>query len=546
MTTNTGLALCVSLLFQGCVSGTPYQRALRLQSGEAAADEIVHALSDPSWKIRCLAARACGASGADCLPELQRLVLSDPDESVRTCSLEGLAARCEEAGRATLGNLWWEPGAAPGTMFLSAFADAVESCPSADASLLLSNSREVAFLEGLAKLSEPRGRTRAALADARGRALRVARQEAALAAQKEEQRLADEARRARLLEEAVGALARRDVGAAASNLDQAEDLGADVSVLRSQIEEVRVVMAAQHLDRAWEFVRKDKPTEAEQELQQARVLGGEDQRLDQAISNTPSARRRRADEERAERKRVSDEEKARKEPLAAQAELIGTDWDAATSAARRRGANCRSKITAGREILVCGLDLDLDFVSTTSLRLENRPGTGVSVVHLEGYSDEVVGRCREIMERTRASLKQSGFAVEQLRAEAGGWALAGELARDRDVTAACNPATGFWIHFADAWLRLPAGRTSVLGRQVAGEVVLTALLDARAAVVVARGRPDPGEVVDLVVTPRLKEQFSVARASAGRISARSRAEFESHVTTVTSRQWLLRNYLGLE
>ena len=65
MEKQTGLAL---LLLCGCVSGTPYQRAMRLQHEEAAGDEIIEALSDPNWKLRCLAARACGASASTACP----------------------------------------------------------------------------------------------------------------------------------------------------------------------------------------------------------------------------------------------------------------------------------------------------------------------------------------------------------------------------------------------------------------------------------------------------------------------------------------------
>ncbi|MDP2270508.1 MAG: hypothetical protein Q8K32_07215 [Archangium sp.] len=268
-----------------------------------------------------MGAKACGASQSRrCLDLVTSLVLNDDDERVQACVFEALAARCATGGREILGRIAWAENAEPSRQFLSAHHSATRVCPSADAALTLSRRSDLEFLEEIVTLQEPRERTEQALARTRAQAARQHREET--------RRQADEASRAYYLEEATTALARRDVVEAASNLADAELFGADASLLRGQVDSVRRELAAEHVARAWELVRKDKPTEAKQELSQADALGGGDGRLEEAISNTPSARRRRTEDERREKEARDAERKRKNAEAPAKERAVGPEREA--------------------------------------------------------------------------------------------------------------------------------------------------------------------------------------------------------------------------
>lgn len=362
-------ALALLLQLTGCAGATVSERGLALQEGKVGAEEIARGMSDPDWHLRCLAARACGATTHPaCMARLSELMINDADERVQACSLRAVAARCDTGERAErlteardlLGRIAWQPGEGPGPIFTRAFADAVVTCPSADAALTLATAKDPAaqeaflsllpgrplptgphelasYLGAVARLPPPRSRTEAAVADAQARSSQLAEEEAAQRAREASRRNAEaearvkdeqarkEAEVAKCTENAVAAIRGRDAVVAASYLAQVEQLGADATPLRRQVEKLKLELAAEHLARGWQLVRKDQPTEAELELREAGVLGGWDQRmeeLEKAIAKTPSARRRRAEAERAERQRVIAEARQRAEIAA---EELG-DW----------------------------------------------------------------------------------------------------------------------------------------------------------------------------------------------------------------------------
>lgn len=334
MSNKTSLVLLV--LLGGCVSGTPYQRAIRLQRGEASPDEIVQGLSDQSWKIRCLAARACGASGAsECMSVLRQRVSSDGDERVQACFLEALALRCDLDGRDLLAGISWAQDARPGELVEAAFADAVASCPSADAALTLATTPGEPFRKALAMiapaavtaprssrgefeklgalvtLAAPRDRAAAALSEARKHVqeLEAARQRAAEkeAALAEAAELALETNRAATLEAASSAIRVRDFDRAEQLILNVERLDGDGPALRAELAAARFRVANEHLAKARQLLREGKAVAAESELESADALGVSDAKLRSAIAASPEIRRRAAEEQRRASEKVIDE-----------------------------------------------------------------------------------------------------------------------------------------------------------------------------------------------------------------------------------------------
>lgn len=341
MEKNIGLVL---LLLCSCVSGMPYQRAVRLQQREGSADEIVEALSDPSWKIRCLAARACGSSTtAACLKPLRELVSKDGDERVRACFIEALALRCDSDGRDLLGGITWSQDTNPGDVVATAFAEAVAGCPSADAALTLATATgagftaalatitpgalgkpgrcvtgpcasgdqaattrsELEYLETLVSLEAPRKRVESALSRTRAR-LRELQSAARLAdvkaaARVEAAELELETRRTGAEEAAAAAVRAGEFERAERLIVAAEALGAEGVGLRSMLEAGQKSAADEHLERARQLLRAQKPLAAESELQAAELLGAADEKLSKAIAASPEVRRREAEEQRKAR-----------------------------------------------------------------------------------------------------------------------------------------------------------------------------------------------------------------------------------------------------
>jgi hypothetical protein len=320
MEKNTGLVL---LLLCGCVSGTPYQRAMRLQQRDPAEEEIVQALSDPNWKIRCLAARACGASvNTACLQSMRELAAKDADERVQACFMEALALRCEADGRDLLAGIVWSDSASPGDLVATAYAEAVTGCPSADAAFTLATARGSGFkqaletiapgarwtelegLEGLAKLAPPRSRVKTALRrrraeieDVRGAAQLAKAKEAARA---EAAELEAETRRAAALEAAAAAIQSGEFDRAERLIVVVQDLGADGAALRAMLDAGRKSASDEHLKKARQLLREQKVLAAEVELRAAESLGGTDEKLSKAIAGSPEVRQREAEARRKE------------------------------------------------------------------------------------------------------------------------------------------------------------------------------------------------------------------------------------------------------
>ncbi len=162
----TLIATGVALLSFACVQGTPYQRALRLQQ-EPTLEEMTAGLEDTKWKVRCLAARACGAGGHQvCLEQVQFLAEFDASEDVRECAVEGLWAACEIGGRDRLAAIATSVRVSPERL-----RTAAEHCPSADAWLALMTEGDIesriSWLEKNLRAPEPRWRTQQKLHAAR-------------------------------------------------------------------------------------------------------------------------------------------------------------------------------------------------------------------------------------------------------------------------------------------------------------------------------------------------------------------------------------------
>lgn len=363
------------LVGAGCVTGTPYQRAMALQEGRAGMDEINRSLLDQNWKLRCLAARACGSStDIQCSDRVRHLVATDPDENVRACALEGLAARCEHGGREALAVITDESLPNPGRVPVAALIEAIVSCPSPDGILALAKgngeefrdaltrvtatpelpmeARERAtFLTKIADLPGPKLKVEAALADARER---VRQHEAEDSARRAQQRQ-DEQQRQHSVANALAAAERlldsEDLEAAEVSIDEAERLGANVAALRGRLEEARTKKGRAHLAAAWRFVKKDRPDEADEERQKAAALGVEDEKLTDAIEQTPTMRRRVREAEAEERRQAKEEERERLREER-------TRWLAERRCAAGRASCKRAEQACGKTFRVLVGDLD--------------------------------------------------------------------------------------------------------------------------------------------------------------------------------------------
>ena len=127
-----GLLLTVWLV-GGCVTGTPYQRAAEIRDGQVSSSELLQDLHDPNWKVRCLAARACGLRGGKaCVARIMKASHQDQDKRVRSCALGALVLACGGGGRSALARL---VSAAPDLAQVDwhRLIEAVGRCPSADA-----------------------------------------------------------------------------------------------------------------------------------------------------------------------------------------------------------------------------------------------------------------------------------------------------------------------------------------------------------------------------------------------------------------------------
>lgn len=118
-----GLLLLLVSAASACVTGTAYQRALRLQEGAATPEEIARGLEDPNWKLRCLAARACDSSA--CREKLKRVVITG-DGQLKQCALHALSDRCSPQSAALLSELLRENSND------AQIQDAFGRCPDAD------------------------------------------------------------------------------------------------------------------------------------------------------------------------------------------------------------------------------------------------------------------------------------------------------------------------------------------------------------------------------------------------------------------------------
>ena len=243
--------------------------------------------------------------------------------------MEALALRCDADGRDLLGGIAWSDGANPGDLVATAYGEAVADCPSADAVLTLatapgagfkealatiapaSRRTEFEYLEALAKLAPPRARVETALRRTRARAEEL-RSAARLAEEKEAARVEAaeveiETRRTAALEAAAAAIRSREFERAERLIVAVEESGGDGAPLRSMLAAGTKSAAEEHLVKARQLLRDQKPLAAEVELQAAEALGAGDEKLSKAIAASPEVRRREAENQRKELERRIDD-----------------------------------------------------------------------------------------------------------------------------------------------------------------------------------------------------------------------------------------------
>lgn len=127
-------AAAVLLAGTNCVSGTVYQRATSLQETPSV-DEVRSRLADENWKLRCLAAQACGRSpDAECLKTTAALLTSDKSSEVRACASDAMVERCNTGGRTLLVEVAATIAEGPlRSDVVDEVAEVITECPSADA-----------------------------------------------------------------------------------------------------------------------------------------------------------------------------------------------------------------------------------------------------------------------------------------------------------------------------------------------------------------------------------------------------------------------------
>lgn len=126
------LLVVAAVLASGCAL-SPERRSLLLREGSADLDEINRSLADPLPGLRCDAALACARTGDSTCMGTVVYLLDEPDESVRTCGLNAMALRCDEASRAHLAEALANPELAVRAIHAS------ETCASGDAVLIIAN-----------------------------------------------------------------------------------------------------------------------------------------------------------------------------------------------------------------------------------------------------------------------------------------------------------------------------------------------------------------------------------------------------------------------
>ncbi len=237
-----GLAAVGLLCMYACVTDSTFQRAEALREPAPEAAEVQRSLVDPDWKLRVLAAKACGRSRTlDCGGALLRAGRADRVVEVRSASHWALGKRCGPAERAEIASLL-EEAEPVRELFVALIA-----CPSADGWLLLSTRDELegardgvakhgrvsttapeeldarrAWLEEVATLGPPNERLSDAL-DEVARQLRVQAQEEAR--RRREEAAARVAAR-KIVEEAAAATA-----AAVAEIDQLVRRGSYVAAI---------------------------------------------------------------------------------------------------------------------------------------------------------------------------------------------------------------------------------------------------------------------------------------------------------------------------
>lgn len=364
------LAFLGGFTLLGCIT----DREARHQEAQALELEIRQGMSSGDWTTRTNAARACDRSrDVNCAESLATMARSEPNIDARTEAIRALAERCQEVERQSLAELasTWSPTESEATYIRGYITEAIGTCPSADAALVLSNfdppdapevwailqklgitepmppamEERSAWLARLAALPPPATRVNNLMESARAAQAHEAAERAAREAEAKRQ----EGAQARAFEQAgieAAELAQRMLDA--DNLDEAwaavtraEGLGANVADLKNQVMAARIERGKLHLAAAWKFVRADKPDEADEKRRQATALGVRDDKIADAMAATPTARRRAREQER-EARRQAEAEAREARRRAQEAEELK---DPMTALAR--GYGCQERILQG-------------------------------------------------------------------------------------------------------------------------------------------------------------------------------------------------------
>ncbi len=338
--------LLLALVASGCATETASQRREQIPYQAPQQVEVKQALEDYTQPtgIRCLAAATCGRSEeVDCLRALEELAATNFDVDLQRCSNEALVARCAKGGREAIAaaikrgtrtTRYEPPPSSPGAeesqtpvarrarakkrsrrnntelvgqkeepvsepterrveVLLDGWlVTALQQCPSADGVYALLKEEDRDFAPLVDALHLPH----------RGAGDELARLTAiwslpepktdAAAAVAERRREADSH-----LVAARDALTAAKYDDAVREADAAERAGASVADLRKEISGAKEAAGQQHQSRAREFVKKNDPDGALEEVEKAEALmGGPASLTDlrEAIAKTPKARGREA------------------------------------------------------------------------------------------------------------------------------------------------------------------------------------------------------------------------------------------------------------
>lgn len=558
-----------SLMLVGCVTGTTYQRAMRFQGSTPESGDIIEGLLDPSWKVRYLAANACGrANSSECMPVLARLAAGDASTEVRATSRDSLSTRCNDGGREAIAAL---VAAATTKETLADYPPLVAKCPSADSVALLGISRLAPRV--LPQISQEIPRE----IDQRLEWLRLVSSlpppskvvGPMLAEAATEKAKSDALKRARLskAEDVAGrareALAREDIATARLLTGEARELGYDTTAIEEATQRLVDARIAGHVKQAWLFVKRDDPDKALREYEQATALGGTDDALSLAIA------RRTAQHEWSEQgsalslsevegfvsrhgdaappeawKRLSQLRSRSIEHFLPV--YIGDEWSSVRSRLVDAGIRCEdSKRSFGMEVMWCsGPRLDLPGLTTSSIRFESHAGIALTSITINGKTR--TNGCSKLMSSARDFLS-SQWTFRPIRKDGPTLVLDGSMPGDLQLSISCgDKRTGGMtlVSLTDAWLSLPTRTKSFWGGYArAGNVLWDRLSSAITAGEVLKAPTyQQAEIIPMVYR-EVASGLLDAEVASSELSPRSERAFSLYKSTVLNETWFSTEYM---